>query len=122
MAYLFHLVQMHIFYSSCAKAKTNMLPSVFLYLFLDLKGNGVVGKGKASTTSSSVSYTLCPTHVFTFISFLLKASRFLCFWRLIPKGEKLIGQSKRTATTPYFLKTFCLLNWNYCICKNPLDN
>jgi hypothetical protein len=32
MACLFHLVQMHISYSSCAKAKTNMLPSVFLYL------------------------------------------------------------------------------------------
>jgi hypothetical protein len=29
MAYLFHLVQMHISYSFCAKAKTNVLPSVF---------------------------------------------------------------------------------------------
>jgi hypothetical protein len=106
MACLFHLVQMHISYSSCAKAKTNVLLSVFLYLVLDLKGNGVAGKGKASTTFSSVSYTLCPTHVFTFISFLLKTSRFLCFWRLMPNGEKLISQSKRTAPPPYFLKTF----------------
>jgi hypothetical protein len=38
--------------------------------------------------------------------FLVKASRFLCFWRLMPKGEKLIGQNKRTAPPPYFLKTF----------------
>jgi hypothetical protein len=35
MACLFHLVQVHISYSSCAKARTNMLPSVFLYLVLD---------------------------------------------------------------------------------------
>jgi hypothetical protein len=28
------LVQMHISYSSCAKAKTNVLPRVFLYLVL----------------------------------------------------------------------------------------
>jgi hypothetical protein len=70
---------MHISYSSFAKAKTNMLPSVFLYLVLDRKETGVVGKGKASTTTLSVSYILCLTHVFTFISFLLKDSRFLCF-------------------------------------------
>jgi hypothetical protein len=70
---------MHISYSCCAKAKTNVLPSVFLYLVLDLKGNEVVGKGKASTTFSSVSYILCPTHVFTFIFFLLKASKFFVF-------------------------------------------
>jgi hypothetical protein len=35
MACLFHLVQLHISYSYCAKAKTNMLSSVFLYLVLD---------------------------------------------------------------------------------------
>jgi hypothetical protein len=45
------LVQMHISCSSCAKAKTNVLPSVFLYLVLDSKENGVIGKGKASTAS-----------------------------------------------------------------------
>jgi hypothetical protein len=110
MECLFHLVHMHISYSSCAKSKTNVFPSVFLYLVLDSKENGVVGKGKASTASSSVSYTHCPTHVLTFISFLLQASRFLCFWRLMPKGKKLIGQSKRTAPPPRFLKTFYLPN------------
>jgi hypothetical protein len=91
MACLFHLVQMHISYSSCAKSKTSVLPSAFLYLVLDWKENGVVSKGTTSITSLSVSYTLCPTHVLTFISFLLKASRFLHFCCLMPKGEKLIG-------------------------------
>jgi hypothetical protein len=60
---------MHVSYSSCAKAKTNVLPSVFLSLVLDLKGNGVLGKGKASTTTLSVSFILCPTHELSFISF-----------------------------------------------------
>jgi Na+/melibiose symporter-like transporter len=40
-SYLFLLVQMRISYSSCAKAKTNVLPRVFLCLVLDWKGNGV---------------------------------------------------------------------------------
>jgi hypothetical protein len=40
----------------------------------------------------------------------------------MPKGEKLIGQSKRTVLPPCFLKTFYLSNWYYCICKNPLDS
>jgi hypothetical protein len=35
MSCLFHLVQMHISYYSCAKAKTNVLPRIFLYLVLN---------------------------------------------------------------------------------------
>jgi hypothetical protein len=70
MACLFHLVQIHIYYSSCAETKTNVLSSVYLYLVLDWKENGVVGKGKVSTTTLSVLYTLFLTHVLTFISFL----------------------------------------------------
>jgi hypothetical protein len=33
--YLFHLVQMNISYSSYANAKTNVLPSLIMYLVLD---------------------------------------------------------------------------------------
>jgi hypothetical protein len=62
MSYLFHLVQMHISYSSCAQAKTNVFPRIFLCLVLDWKGNGVIGKGKASTTTLSISYILGPSH------------------------------------------------------------
>jgi hypothetical protein len=58
MSYLFHLVQMHISYSSCAKAKTNVLSRIFLHLVLNSKGNGVVGKGKASAPYLSVSFAL----------------------------------------------------------------
>jgi hypothetical protein len=39
-----------------------VFPSVFLSLVLDLKGNGVFGKGKASTPTLSVSFILCLTH------------------------------------------------------------
>jgi hypothetical protein len=35
MSYLFRLVQMHISYSFCAKAKTNVLPRIFPYLVLN---------------------------------------------------------------------------------------
>jgi hypothetical protein len=37
MAYLFHLVQINISYSSCAKAKTNVFSRVFPYLVLDIE-------------------------------------------------------------------------------------
>jgi hypothetical protein len=46
---------MHISYSSCAKAKTNVFSSVFLYLVLDWKGNGVFGNDKASTPTKCIS-------------------------------------------------------------------
>jgi hypothetical protein len=98
MACLLHLVQMHISYSSCAKAKTNVLPSVFLYLVLDLTGNGVVGKGKASTTFLSVSYTLCPTHVFTL--------EFFSFLALNTKGGEINRSKQKDRTTTMFSKNF----------------
>jgi hypothetical protein len=50
---------MHISYSYCAKAKTNVLSSIFISLVLDLKGNGVYDKDKASTPTLMVSFTLC---------------------------------------------------------------
>jgi hypothetical protein len=56
------VLQMHISYSSCAKAKTNMLPSVLLCLVFNWKGNGVFGKDKASTPTLSLSFILCLTH------------------------------------------------------------
>jgi hypothetical protein len=28
------------------------------------------------------------------------------FWRFMPKGEKVLGQSKRTAPPPYFKRVF----------------
>jgi hypothetical protein len=53
---------MHISYSSCAKTKTNVLSSILLCLVLNWKGNGVFGKGKASTPTLTVSSILCLTH------------------------------------------------------------
>jgi hypothetical protein len=38
-----------------------MFSSVFLYLVLDRKGNGVFGKDKASTPTLTVSFTLAVT-------------------------------------------------------------
>jgi hypothetical protein len=60
-------------------------------------------KAKLPLHISSVSNTLCPTHVLIFIYFLLKAYGFLRFWCLMLKGEKLLGQSKRTSPPPCFI-------------------
>jgi hypothetical protein len=77
MACLFHLVQLHISYSSCAKIKTNVIPSVFSYLVLDCKGNRVAGK--ASTTYSfGIKHSLPNSCSFIHI-YLVKASDFFVF-------------------------------------------
>jgi hypothetical protein len=99
---------MHIYYSSCAKAKTNVLPSVFLSLVLDWKGNVVFGKGKASTTTMSVSFIHCPTDKLSFIFngaelVGLSSSSFLA---INVKGEKLIGPKQKDRTTNMFSKNY----------------
>jgi hypothetical protein len=96
-----------------AKAKINMLPSVFLYLILDWKGNGVEGNDKAST-----AYSFGIKHSFpnscTYIQiFLVEGLWFYSFFVLNVKGEKSLGQSKRTAPPLCFIKTFYLPNWYY---------
>jgi hypothetical protein len=109
---------MHISYSSCAKAKTNVLPWVSLWLVLDWKGNGVFGKGKASTPSLSVSFILCPPHkTFTHILFTkggkidpkgenYKASQDSSFLAINAKGGELIGPKQKGHTTTHFRKLF----------------
>jgi hypothetical protein len=73
----------------------------------------VFRKGKASTTTLSVSFIICPTHELSSVSFYKggdnnRPIRFLHFCRLMPKGEKLIGpmQKDRTTTTTLFSKNF----------------
>jgi hypothetical protein len=111
LACLFYLVQMHISYSFCAKAKTNVLPRVFLYLVLNWQGNGVVGNGKASAPYSLVSFDL----LMYLLSYLFKDLSISLFLALNAKGEKLIGQTKGPHHHPVFWK-------KNCICKNPLDS
>jgi hypothetical protein len=73
-------------------------------------------KGKWSIRQRQVFHydsisIIYPLHELSFIFFskgekFVKASSSLCFWRLMPKGERLLGQSKRTALPSYFLKPF----------------
>jgi hypothetical protein len=82
---------------------------VFLSLVLDSKGNGIFGKGKASTMTLSVSYILCPTHELPFISFskgekFVKASSFLCFFAINAKGGEVIRTNQKDHTTTLFSK------------------
>jgi hypothetical protein len=107
---LFHLVQMHISYFSCAKAKTNVLSSVFQCLVLDWKENRVFGKDKASTPTLTVSFILCRYSgklsigmILTHISFTngvesIKGSQVLHFGRLMPKGEKVLSLKQKDRT------------------------
>jgi hypothetical protein len=92
-----------------------MLSSVFLYLVLDRKGNRVFGKDKASTSTLTVSLIICCYSCisqlvwsFTHISFTkwekvlrerTKGSQVLRFWRLMPKGEKLLSPKQKDRTT-----------------------
>jgi hypothetical protein len=104
--YLFHLVQMHISYSSCVEAKTNVLSRIFLYLVLDWKGNGGVGYDKASTTTLLVSYTICPTHVFTFMSFLLQGLYISLLLVFYANGWEINRPKQKDRTTTLFSENF----------------
>jgi hypothetical protein len=108
---------MHISY--CAKAKTNVLSSVFLSLVLDWKGNGVYGKDKASTPTLTVSFTLCHYSCNSPFGMTLHSYIFYhlgenirpqggendigisssLFWRLMPKGEKVLSPKQKDRTT-----------------------
>jgi hypothetical protein len=110
---------MHTSYSSCAKAKTNVLSSVCLSLILDWKENGVFGKHKASTPTLMVSFPFVVTHVSLIGMFLhsylfyhlgesirpqrgikcKKGSQVLRFLRLMPKGEKVLSPKQKDRTT-----------------------
>jgi hypothetical protein len=111
MTCLFHLVQMHISYSSCAKAKTNVLPRVSLYLVLNWKGNGVVGKGKAFAPYSSVSFALL---MYLLHIFLDKDPSISLFLVLNAKGGEINRPKQKDCTTTLFSENFL----NY---QNPLD-
>jgi hypothetical protein len=75
---------MHISYYSCAKAKTNVLSSISLWLVLDWKGNEVFGKDKASTPTLTVSFILCR---YSCISQLVWPFTHISF----TNGEKVLG-------------------------------
>jgi hypothetical protein len=83
------------------------------------KGNGVIGKGKASTTTLSVLYILCPTHVFTFISFSFISLSISLFLALNAKGGEINRPKQKDRTTTLFSKNFFQFE---IICKNPLDS
>jgi hypothetical protein len=110
---------MHISYSSCAKATTNVLSSVFLYLVIDWKGNGVFWQRQGFHSKSngiiyplSLLLQLSIVWPFTRIHFTIcekvlgpkgrevhEGSQVLRFWRLMPKGEKILSPKQKDRTT-----------------------
>ena len=59
----FILVQMHIYYSSCAKAKTNVLSSIFLWLVLDWKGIEYSAKARLPLQLWRYHLSFADTHI-----------------------------------------------------------
>jgi hypothetical protein len=97
---------MHISYSSCAKAKTNVLLRVFLYLVLNWKGNGVVGKGKASAPYLLVSFAL----LMYLLSYLFKYLSIYLFLAHNAKGGEINRLKQKDHTTTLFSKNFLKLH------------
>jgi hypothetical protein len=82
----------------------------FMCLVLDWKGNAVFGKGKASTQLCRYHLYFALTHQppigMIFHSYSLfqrgrkfKGSQVLRFWRLMPKGEKVLSLKQKDRTT-----------------------
>jgi hypothetical protein len=77
---------MHISYSSCAKAKTNVFSSICSMLSLRLKGKWSIRQRQGFHSTLSVSFTLCP-----YSSTINRYDLSLIFF--ISKGDKLQGLS-----------------------------
>jgi hypothetical protein len=113
---LFPLVHLHISYLSCAKAKTNMFPWVSCVLSLRLKGKWSIRQRHRFHSTPSVLSILCRysaisqnwynLYSYSFVPLGEKVKRAyisltsIRFWQFMPKGEKVLAQSKRTAPPP----------------------
>jgi hypothetical protein len=117
------MVQMYISYSSCAKAKTNMLSSVLICLVLKLKGKWSIRQRQGfHSNSDSIIYPLSllkklsigiNLHSYLFYQKVEKvlgpkggefdrALKILRFWQLMLKGEKVLGPKQKDRTTTFF--------------------
>jgi hypothetical protein len=118
MSYFFHLVQMHISYSSCSKAKTNVFPRGIFMLSLRLKGKWCNRQRQGFHYDSvGIIYPLPYSCIYIHI-FLTKDLSISLFLALNAKGGEInrLKQKDRT-TTHLFSKNFFQI-----ICKNPLDS
>jgi hypothetical protein len=105
------MVQMHISYSSCAKAKTNVLSSIFSMISLRLKGKWSIWQRQGfHSNSDGIIYPLpllmklsIGIHLHSYFFYQMgeysKGSQVLRFWRLKPKGEKVLSPKQKDRTT-----------------------
>jgi hypothetical protein len=116
------LVHLHISYHYCAKAKTNMFPWASHVLSLRLKGKwSIRQRHRFHSTSLLLSFlagippALQFGIIFTHILFAKGGENVrrayisltsIRFWRFMPKGEKVLAQSKRTAPPPISKMSF----------------
>jgi hypothetical protein len=116
------LVHLHISNLYCAKAKTNMFPWASRVLSLRLKGKWSIWQRHRFPSTSSVlsflagippslqiwynlhSYIVCQRGRESKRAHISLTS--IRFWRFMPKGEKVLAQSKRTAPPPISKNVF----------------
>ena len=126
---LFHLVQMHISYSSCAKAKTNLFSSISLWLSLRSKGKWSFRQRQGfHSNSDGITYPLplliylsiCITfHSYFFYQWGRKYQGLSCslFLALNAKGEKILSPKQKDRTTiskflnNKFFNWYLIFNW-----------
>jgi hypothetical protein len=135
---------MHNSHYLCTKAMTKVFSSVFLPSHR-LKGKWSLRRRQGFHSTLSISFTLCrhstpnwynlhSYFIYQWRESLPKGSQSLRFWRLMPKGERVLAQSKRTAPPPFkifkmrfsigillYFRLICLLSigifkrWNFKI-------
>jgi hypothetical protein len=97
---------------------TNVSSSVLLCLVIELKGKWSIRQRRCFHSTPSVLSTLCRYSAISPHWYNLHSYLFVChwresrrvyisltsirFWRFMPKGEKVLAQSKRTAPPPNF--------------------
>jgi hypothetical protein len=109
---------MQISYYLCTKAMTNVYSSVFL-LSHRLKEKWSLRRRQGFHSTLSVSFTLHrhSTPLFDWYNLhsyfiyqwrrkVKRALKSLRFWRFMPKGERVLAQSKRTTPPPKNFKIF----------------
>jgi hypothetical protein len=98
---------------------TNVFVKYISCQVIDWKGKGVFGEDKASTPLYHVIYPSSSLHIALHFGIILH-SYIIChrgrefekgllrlrFWRLMPKGERVLAQSKRTAPPHQFQKFY----------------
>jgi hypothetical protein len=117
--YFAHITHFYTFDHISFMSMTNVFSSVLSCLVIELKGKWSIQQRRRFHSTPSVLSTLCRYSTISLYWYNLHSYLFvchwgeslkrayisltsICFWRFMPKGEKVLAQSKRTAPPPNF--------------------